>query len=166
MIKVLISPFLISSLFWHIFCFNERKNETLHQECPALPAGQLTYLFWEAGSKTHIVIPSLDLVHAYYGSNCTSTHRVKTLGKCWVYYTPQNQLQQTRTHGHMQTSCLCTSAWRSLGKDETGNRLHPLEQLMCIWTRSRTNCCSSGRLTPGCQLSFEELIHSFSFTTW
>lgn len=152
--KVLIFPFLILfSLFWHVFCFNESKNETLHQKCPDLPAGQLTYLFWEAESKAHVVIPSLDLIPAYYGSNCTSTHTVETLGKHGVCYTPQNQLQQTRTHRHMQTSCLCTRAWGPLGKDETGNRLQPLEQLTCIWMRSMMNCSSSSRLVASFPLN-------------
>lgn len=81
--------------------------------------------------------------------------------KCWIYYTPIDQLQHTQTHTH--TSCLCASTWGALGKEEAGSRLQPLEQFMSICTGSSINCSSSGSPTPGCQLSWE--THSSSFTT-
>lgn len=101
--KILIFSFLIiSSLFWHVFCFNESKNETLDQRCPDFPAGQLTYLFWEAGSKARVAIPSLDLVHAYYVSNCTFTHTVETgFGKeLGLLHTPKSTATNKDTQTH------------------------------------------------------------------
>lgn len=41
MMKILIFPFfIISSLFWHVFSFNENKNETLHQGALTLLLGR------------------------------------------------------------------------------------------------------------------------------
>lgn len=96
--------------------------------------------------------------------HCTATcpHTVKTLSQS-VRSTRHPRIN-CNPHRHMHMSCLCTSTWGPLGKEEASSRLQPLEQFMSIWTGSRMNCSSSGSLTPGCQLSWEP--HSSSFTTW
>ena len=139
-------PYLrMSSLFWHVFCFNESKKETLHQECPGFLAGWITYLFWEAARKAHAVIPPLDHAHTYHES--TVHPPAHTQSRLFpkvldLLHTHRSTATHTDTQTHAHTSCLCTSTWGPLRKEEAGSRLQPLKQFMSIWTGSRMNCSS------------------------